>query len=160
MKKGFIGGSFDPITVGHVDMIKRAAALCDELNVAVLVNKDKSCMYTMDQRTEMVKAALAGIGNVSVTEFEGHMPTYVINNHFDVVFRGLRNGTDFDYELVLAQLYAKFYQGKCETVYLMTDPSLSYISSSIVRQNYPFGADVSDWVSPAVLELMNKFSGK
>jgi len=157
MKKGFTGGSFDPITVGHVDMIERAAKLVDKLTVAVLVNKDKTCMFTMDQRVEMVKAATSHIKNVEVTKFDGHMATYVLEHKYDVVFRGLRNESDFDYEIGLAQLYAKFYQGKCETLYLMTDPALSYISSHIVRHNYPLGADVSGWVPKKVLKLMQKY---
>lgn len=157
MKKGFVGGTFDPITVGHVDLIKRAAKLCDKLTVGVLINKDKNCMFDLDQRLEMVKAAVKDIGNVKVVSFDGHMATYVLDNKFDVVFRGLRNAADFEYEIGLSQLYAKFYQGKCDTVYLMTDPALSYICSNIVRQNYSLGADVSGWVSKDVLKLMKRY---
>ena len=157
MKKGFTGGSFDPITVGHVDMIERAAKLVDKLTVAVLVNKEKNCMFTMEQRMEMVQAATSHIPNVAVTAFDGHMPTYVLENDYDVVIRGLRNEADFDYEIGLAQLYDKFFKGKCETVYIMTNPSLSYICSNIVRQNYSFGADVSSWVPESVLKLMKKY---
>ena len=157
MKKGFTCGSFDPITVGHVDMIERAAKLVDKLTVGVLVNKDKTCMFTMDQRVEMVKTAVAHIPNVEVVGFEGHMPTYVLEQGFDMVIRGLRNESDFDYEIGLAQLYGYFFKGKCETVYIMTDPALSYICSNIVRQNYSFGADVSSWVPKSVLKLMKKY---
>lgn len=158
MKKGFIGGSFDPITVGHVDMIERAAKLCDKLTVAVLINKDKTCMFTEEQRMEMVKAATKHIKNVEITSFDGHMATYVLDHKFDVVFRGLRNAADFEYEISLAQLYAKFYNKECDTLYLMTSPEYSYISSSIVRCNFSLGADVSGWVSKDVLKLMKKYS--
>jgi len=160
MKKGFIGGSFDPITVGHLDVIKRAAKLCDKLTVAVLVNKDKQCMFTQEQRLEMLKAACEGLENVEITSFEGHMATYVLDHKYDVVFRGLRSASDFEYEIVLAQLYAKFYNGKCDTVYLMTSPEYSYICSNIVRQNFSLGADVSSWVPKKVLSLMKKYSKK
>lgn len=157
MKKGFIGGSFDPVTVGHTDMIKRASLLCDKLTVAVLVNKDKKCMFDMDQRLEMLKAATKDIKNIEIVSFDGHMATYVLEQGYDVVFRGLRNASDFEYEIGLAQLYADFYKGKCETVYLMTNPAMSYICSNIVRQNYSLGADVSKWVPKDVLKLMKKY---
>lgn len=157
MKKGFTCGSFDPITVGHVDMIERAAKLVDKLTVAVLDNKDKHCMFTMSQRLEMVKAAIPHISNVELIAFDGHMPTFVIDNAYDVVIRGLRNGSDFDYEIGLAQLYAKFFESKCEVIYLMTDPKLSYICSNIVRQNFSFGADIRTWVPEEVLKLMKKY---
>lgn len=158
MKKGFIGGSFDPITVGHVDMIERASKQVDQLTVAILVNKEKNCMFSLDERTKMARAALKNLKNVEITSFEGHMATYVLDNKFDVVFRGLRNASDFEYEIGLSQLYAKFYNGKCDTVYLMTKPEYSYICSNIVRQNFSLGADVSGWVPDSVLELMKKYS--
>ncbi|MCQ2552600.1 MAG: pantetheine-phosphate adenylyltransferase [Clostridia bacterium] len=158
MKKGFIGGSFDPITVGHVDMIERASKQVDQLTVAILINKEKNCMFSLDERTKMARAALKNLKNVEITSFEGHMATYVLDNKFDVVFRGLRNASDFEYEIGLSQLYAKFYNGKCDTVYLMTKPEYSYICSNIVRQNFSLGADVSGWVPDSVLELMKKYS--
>jgi pantetheine-phosphate adenylyltransferase len=157
MKKGFIGGSFDPITVGHLDMIERASKLCDRLTLAVLYNKDKACMFTPEQRVEMVKAATEHIANVDVVYYDGHMPGYVLDNNYDIVFRGLRNVSDFEYEIGIAQLSAHFFKGRCETLYMMTDPKLSYISSHIVRHNYPLGADVSAWVPKAVLKLMKKY---
>ena len=106
----------------------------------------------------MARAALKNLKNVEITSFEGHMATYVLDNKFDVVFRGLRNASDFEYEIGLSQLYAKFYNGKCDTVYLMTKPEYSYICSNIVRQNFSLGADVSGWVPDSVLELMKKYS--
>lgn len=158
MKKGFIGGSFDPITVGHVDIIERAAAKVEKLEVCVLFNQNKDAMFTVDQRVEMVKAAISHLKNVEISSFSGHMPTYVLDNKFDVVFRGLRNAADFEYEIGLAQLYAKFYNKECETMYLMTKPEYSYISSNIVRCNFSLDADVSGWVPAKVLKLMKKFA--
>ena len=158
MKKGFMGGSFDPVTVGHVDIIERAAAQCDKLTVAVLLNKDKNCMFSYEQRAEMLKAATQHLKNVEIISFDGHMPTYVLEHKYDIVFRGLRNAADFEYEIGLAQLYAKFYNKECDTLYLMTKPEYSYISSSIVRINFGLGADVSGWVPAKVLKLMKKYS--
>ncbi|MBQ1907486.1 MAG: pantetheine-phosphate adenylyltransferase [Firmicutes bacterium] len=157
MHKGLVSGSFDPITVGHVEMIERAAKLCDRLDVGVFVNADKSSMFTMDQRVEMIKAAVSHIPNVGIVQCDGHLPRFVLENGYDVMFRGLRNASDFGYEIGLAQIYAKFYNGKAETVYLMTDPNLSYISSSVVRVNFELGADIRDWVPAPVYELMKKY---
>ena len=157
MKKGLVTGSFDPITIGHLDIIERAAKLVDHLDIGVFRNAEKNNMFTMEQRVEMVKAATAHLDNVGVVSCEGHLATYVMENGYDVTFRGLRNESDFGYEISLAQIYAKFYNGKAETVYLMTDPASSYISSSVVRVNYELGADVSDWVPEAVYELMLKY---
>lgn len=160
MRRGLCCGSFDPITVGHEDMIRRSAKLCDHLTVAVLRNLAKTSYFTAEQRLEMVKSALKDVDNVDFIFFDGHLTTYVLEQGYDVVFRGLRSSADFDYEIVLAQLYDKFYNGRCETVYLMTKPELSYISSSIVRENFSFGADVSGWVSDDVLKLMKKYKGE
>ena len=160
MHKGLVSGSFDPLTVGHVEMIERAAKLCDHLDVGVFVNADKTCMFTLEQRIEMIKAAIAHLDNVGIVHCEGHLASFVLENGYDVMFRGLRNATDFGYEIGLAQIYAKFYNGKAETVYLMTDPNLSYISSSVVRVNFELGADVTGWVPDKVYELMKEYKSR
>ena len=157
MHKGLVSGSFDPITVGHVEMIERAARLCDHLDVGVFVNTDKNCMFTLEQRMEMIRAAIRHIPNVGIVHCEGHLAKFVLENGYDVTFRGLRNATDFGYEIGLAQIYAKFYNGKAETVYLMTDPNLSYISSSVVRVNFELGADITGWVPDEVYRLMKRY---
>ena len=157
MKKGLVTGTFDPITIGHIDLIKRAAKLCDELIVGVFENHSKTSMFDLDQRMEMAKAATADLKNVSVVKCDGHLATYVLENGFDVMIRGLRNGSDFEYELPLAQQYDNFFKDKVETIYLMTEPSVSYISSTIVRENFLCGADVSNWVPEKVLQLMKKY---
>ncbi len=156
----FCAGTFDPVTVGHTDIFERASKLCDTLVIGVMRNLAKQSMFTEDQRMEMVRAAVAHIPNAVVTGFDGHMATYVLENEFDFVVRGLRNAGDFNYEIQLAQLYAKFYNGKADTIYLMTDPRYSYISSSIVRENFILGADVSEWVGDKVYELMRSYISK
>jgi pantetheine-phosphate adenylyltransferase len=158
MKKGIYAGSFDPITIGHIDMIERAARLCDSLTVLVIRNYSKSFMFSEEQRVEMIKAATAHIPNLDIKFADGHLATYVLENGYDVSFRGIRNETDFSYEIQLAQIYAKFYNDKAETVYLMTDPRYSYISSSIVKENFRLGADITGWVHPSTLELMKKYT--
>ena len=157
MTKGFCCGTFDPITIGHVDIIERASKLCSKIVVGVVVNYAKASYFTLEERTEMVKAALAHLKNVEVVCFSEHLPTYVINHGFDVIIRGLRNESDFDYEIGLAQLYDHFFKGCCETVYIMTKPEYSYISSTIVRQNFQLGADISGWVTPPVYKLMEQY---
>ena len=160
MKKGFCCGTFDPITVGHVDIIERASKLCEKVVVGVVVNYSKPGYFTMEERTELVKAAVSHLKNVEVISFTEHLPTYVLQHDFDAVIRGLRNESDFGYEISLAQLYDYFFKGKCETVYIMTKPEYAYISSTIVRTNFELGADISGWVTKEVYKLMKKFKNK
>ena len=158
MKKALIAGSYDPVSVGHLDIIRRAAALCDELTVLVIRNYSKQTMFTEEQRIEMIRNAIPDVKNVNIVAADTHLATYVLENGYDCVFRGLRNEKDFNYEIELAQIYAKFYNGKAETVYLMTDPRYSYISSSIIKENFLLGADISGWVDPSTLELMKSYT--
>ena len=160
MKKGFCCGTFDPITVGHVDIIERAAKLCDRLVIGVVVNYAKNSCFSLEERKELVEAAVSHIKNVEVVAFSEHLPTFVKKEGFDVIIRGLRNESDFDYEIGLAQLYDYFLKGSCETIFIMTKPEYSYISSTIVRQNFELGADVSGWVTPPVYKLMKKYKNK
>lgn len=158
MKKGLFAGSFDPVSIGHIDIIRRSAALCDHLTVLVIRNYSKQTMFTEEQRIEMIKAALPEVKNIDIKAVDAHLASYVLENGYDCVFRGLRNEKDFNYEIELAQIYAKFYNGKAETVYLMTDPRYSYISSSIIKENFLLGADISGWVDPSTLELMKSYT--
>lgn len=160
MRKAFCCGTFDPITVGHVDIIERAAKLCDKVVVGVVVNYAKTSYFTLEERAEMVRTALAHVSNVEVVSFSEHLPTYVMREGFDLIIRGLRSAADFDYEIGLAQLYDHFFKGCCETVYIMTKPEYSYISSTIVRQNFELGADISGWVTPPVYKLMKQYKNK
>lgn len=152
--RGIYAGSFDPITVGHIDILERAANLCDELTILVVRNYSKPPMYSEEDRVNMIRLATEHIKNISIDFLNGHLATYVLEKGYDIVYRGLRNSADFDYEIQLAQIYAKYYNGKVETVYLMTGPRYSYISSSIVRENFLLGADVEGWVAPSTLEYM------
>ena len=158
MNKGIYAGSFDPITVGHLDIIKRASKLCDELTILVVRNYSKQMLFTEEERVEMIRQATSGLSNVKIEMLpEGHLATYVLENGYNIVYRGLRNSKDFAYEIDLAQIYAKFYNYKVETVYLMTDPRYSYISSSVVKENFLLNADVSGWVDDSTLKLMKSY---
>ncbi|MCF0150455.1 MAG: pantetheine-phosphate adenylyltransferase [Firmicutes bacterium] len=157
MYKALIAGSFDPVTVGHLDMIRRASRLCKDLTVGVFRNYSKPGMFTVEQRIEMLRACTKDLPNVTVTSFEGHLANYVLANGYDAVIRGLRSGMDFEYELQLSQIYESFYKGRVETLYIMTSPQYSFVTSSVVRENFMLKADVSDWVPDGVLELMNQY---
>lgn len=161
MIRGLCTGSFDPITVGHLDIIRRAANLCDELTIMVVRNYSKKMLFTEDERLLMIRAATKDIPNVRLEMLpEGHLATYVLEHDYDIVYRGLRNAGDFEYEIQLSQIYAKYYNYKVETVYLMTDPRYSYISSSVVRENFLLGADVSGWVDDSTLSIMHDIKNK
>ena len=158
-KKALYAGSFDPVTMGHLDIIRRAAKLCDELVVGVIRNPQKSSMFTEEERIEMIKLSTSGLPNVRVDDFSGLLADYVNSNDFDIVIRGLRGTTDFDSEIQMAQLHSILYNDKVETVFLMTSPEYSFISSSMVKEVYLLDGNVDRLVSREVLEFMNsKFS--
>lgn len=158
-KKALYAGSFDPVTMGHLDIIRRAAKLCDELVVGVIRNPQKSSMFTEEERIEMIKLSTSDLPNVRVGAFSGLLADYVNSNDFDIVIRGLRGTTDFDSEIQMAQLHSILYNDKVETVFLMTSPEYSFISSSMVKEVYLLDGNVDRLVSREVLEFMNsKFS--
>ena len=158
-KKALYAGSFYPVTMGHLDIIRRAAKLCDELVVGVIRNPQKASMFTEEERIEMIKLSTSDLPNVRVDAFSGLLADYVNSNDFDIVIRGLRGTTDFDSEIQMAQLHSILYNDKVETVFLMTSPEYSFISSSMVKEVYLLDGNVDRLVSREVLEFMNsKFS--
>ena len=158
-KKALYAGSFDPVTMGHLDIIRRAAKLCDELVVGVIRNPQKSSMFTEEERIGMIKLSTSDLPNVRDDAFSGLLADYVNSNDFDIVIRGLRGTTDFDSEIQMAQLHSILYNDKVETVFLMTSPEYSFISSSMVKEVYLLDGNVDRLVSREVLEFMNsKFS--
>ncbi len=158
-KKALYAGSFDPVTMGHLDIIRRAAKLCDELVVGVIRNPQKSSMFTEEERIDMIKLSTSELPNVRVDAFSGLLADYVNSNDFDIVIRGLRGAADFDSEIQMAQLHSVLYD-KAETVFLMTSPEHSFISSSMAKEVYSLGGSVDRLVSGEVLELMNRKFGK
>ena len=108
-KKALYAGSFDPITNGHLDIIRRAAKLCDELVVGVVVNPGKNPFFTLEERKKLIEAVTSDIPNVSVGSFSGLLADYVNENNFDIVFRGLRSTSDLDAEMAMAQIFSKNY---------------------------------------------------
>ena len=148
-------GSFDPITNGHLDIIERSAKLFDTLTVAVIDNVSKSSMFSLDERVSIVKESVAHIPNVEVASFSGLLADFVNENDFSAVVRGLRSVTDFDYEITMAQMNDKLFD-KAETVFLMTAPGNSFISSSLIKEVASLGGDVSELVPANVLREIQK----
>ncbi len=157
MVRAIYPGSFDPITYGHIDIARRAAELFDELYVVVMENKRKNYTFTIEERVEMVKECLKGIPNVRVDTFSGLLVEYTTKNKINVVIRGLRAVTDFEYELQMALANKEICNG-VETVFLMTDKNYSFLSSSLVKEVASFGGQVSQWVPEFVeRKLREKF---
>ncbi len=148
-------GSFDPITNGHLDIIKRAAKMYDILTVAVIANVSKKGFFTLEERVDIVRAVTAEIPNVEVEYFSGLLADYVNERGFSAVIRGLRATTDFEYEIQMAQMNARLYTEGTEGVFLMTDPSYSFISSSLIKEVASLGGSVEGLV-PEYTEIKIK----
>ena len=144
-------GSFDPVTTGHLDVIRRAASLFDEVIVAVMHNPAKRGCFPMDERLTLIGKAVAHLPNVSVDAWDGLLADYMRRTGADCVVRGLRAVSDFENEMVMAQVNAQLLPG-LETVFLMTRPEHGCVSSSVVREAASFGADVSAFVPAAIAE--------
>lgn len=153
-------GSFDPLTNGHLNIITRAAKLYDELTIGIIANPSKKSMFCLKEREEMIKEALKDLHNVRVDNFSGLLADYVNENSFDVVVRGLRATMDFEYEIQMAQMNARLFNEKVETVFLMTDPNYSFISSSMIKEVHSLGGSIEGLVPDAILEKMNALINK
>jgi pantetheine-phosphate adenylyltransferase len=148
VRRAVCPGSFDPVTNGHVDVITRAAALYDELVVAVLVNPGKAGLFDVDERTEMLRSAVAGLPNVTVDRFQGLLVDWCRSHDVPVIVKGLRAVGDFEYELQMAQMNREL--AGIETLFVPTAPQVGHLSSSLVKQIARFGGDVSSLVPAAV----------
>ncbi len=156
IKKVLYAGSFDPVTNGHLDLINRAAKLGDHLIVGVIENHSKKAFFTVEERKDMIIAATSHIPNIEVDDFSGLLADYVKQNNIDVVVRGLRATMDFEYEIQMAQMNARLYNNDVETIFLMTSPDYSFVSSSIVKEVFMLGGEIKGLVPDKVLEYMEK----
>jgi len=141
-------GSFDPVTLGHLDVIGRAAALVDEVVVAVGSNMSKRAWFTPEERVVMLREACAEWSNVVVTLFDGLLVDFCRSAGAAAIAKGLRSAADFDYELPMAQMNARL--GGVDTLFVPTSPQWSFVSSSLVREVAGLGGDVTDFLTPAV----------
>ena len=148
---GLYPGTFDPVTLGHTDIIRRGAKLVDRLIIGVTTNPSKDPMFTPEERMDMVRAEVAGlgIGNVEVIGFNALLMKFAEKVGASVIVRGLRAVADFEYEYQMAGMNQQINSG-IETVFLMADVSLQPIASKLVKEIALFGGDVAPFVSPAV----------
>ena len=161
MKRAVYPGSFDPMTYGHLDIIRRSAEMFDELIVAVLVNNEKNALFSVEERVKILQKATEGMPNVTVDSFSGLLINYAAEKNLHVAVRGLRAITDFEYELQMSQTNRMLSDGKLDTIYLNTSLQYSYLSSSSVKEIAAFGGDVSKCVPDYVAALLQeKFAGR
>ena len=159
MKAAIYPGSFDPVTYGHLDVIRRAAEIFDELTVSVLNNKLKTPLFSVEERVKILQEAVKDIPNVKVESFSGLLVDYAKSRNVHVVIRGLRAITDFEYELQNAQTNAKLSNGALDTVFLTTSLEYAYFSSSSVKEIASFNGDISMCVPDFVAELVRQKFG-
>lgn len=155
MLRAVYPGSFDPVTFGHLDIITRSAKLVDELIVGVLVNNAKSPLFSVEERVKILEKTVENIPNVKVIPFEGLLVEFVRKMEAQMVVRGLRAITDFEYELQMAQTNHKL-EPELETIFLTTSLEYSYLSSSTVKEVVAFGGDISQFVPHIVIERMQE----
>ena len=144
-------GTFDPVTMGHVDVVRRAAPLFDEIVIAIGVNTAKKTLFSLEKRTEWLKRTFSDLPNIRIEHYEGLTVNFCESVGAKYLLRGLRNGTDFDYEAHIAQLN-KSLDSKIETVFMMTSPEFSFISSTLVRDLVIHNGDYQPYV-PNSIEL-------
>ena len=154
MKAAIYPGSFDPVTYGHLDVIKRASKIFDELTVSVLNNKVKTPLFSVEERVNILQEALKDVPNVKVESFSGLLVDYAKSRNVHVVLRGLRAITDFEYELQNAQTNVKLSNGELDTIFLTTSLEYAYLSSSSVKEIASFNGDISMCVPEFVEELV------
>ncbi|MBQ5446138.1 MAG: pantetheine-phosphate adenylyltransferase [Lachnospiraceae bacterium] len=154
MKIGIYPGSFDPVTKGHLDIIRRSSKMVDVLIVAVLKNNSKSPLFSVEERVSMLKEVTKDISNVQIDSFSGLLVDYARKNNASIIVRGLRAVTDFEYELQMSQTN-RIMDSDVDTIFLTTSLEYAYLSSSTVKEVAMYGGDVSKFVPEYVADKIN-----
>ncbi|MGI6110273.1 MAG: pantetheine-phosphate adenylyltransferase [Eubacteriaceae bacterium] len=150
MKTVVYPGSFDPITTGHLDIIRRASQLFDKVVIVIMKNVEKKGLFTYNERRELVGEAIRDMENVECCTSRGLLTDFLRANDLHYIIKGIRNSADFLYELDMDRFNKQLYP-ECETMYLAAEPDQVWVSSSAVRELISYGADISPYVPPAVL---------
>ncbi|MFR9805750.1 pantetheine-phosphate adenylyltransferase [Pseudonocardia sp. RS010] len=148
MRRAVCPGSFDPVTLGHLDVISRAAGLFDEVVVAVLINKKKQGLFSVEERIAMLEEVTVDLPNVRADSFHGLLVDYCREHDIRAIVKGLRAVTDFDYELQMAQMNQRL--SGVDTLFMSTNPEFSFLSSSLVKEVATYGGDVAHLLPPSV----------
>lgn len=151
--KFIYSGSFDPVTIGHADIIKRASALCGNLTVAVLSNTTKQPMFSVEDRIEMLTEVCAGMKNIEIMSFDGLYKELIKETHADVIVRGVRNLDDFEYGMQSCAYFNNFIPG-CETILIPSRPEYLYVSSTLVREHLLLGGSVEGLVPDCIRDIV------
>ncbi|MTD55356.1 pantetheine-phosphate adenylyltransferase [Amycolatopsis pithecellobii] len=152
MVRAVCPGSYDPVTNGHLDIIERSSKLFDEVVVAVLINKSKKGLFTIDERLEMLTEITRGLPNVRVDSWHGLLVDYCRNHGIGAIAKGLRSVSDFDYELQMAQMNREL--SGVETLLMSNNPQYGFVSSSLVKEIANYGGDVKNLVPGVVFERL------
>jgi len=152
MKVAVYPGSFDPITLGHMDIILRASKVFDKVVVAVLKNVEKKGLFSIEERVEMIRTLVAKYDNIEVVSFQGLLVDFMASIDARIIIKGLRVGLDFDYELQMAHMNRTLSKSQVETVLMMASTEYSYISSSSVREILHFQGEIQGFVPEEILE--------
>lgn len=154
LRRAVCPGSFDPVTNGHLDIIARASRLYDEVYVAVMINKSKQGLFSIEERIALIEEVTADYGNVRVEAFHGLLVDFCKQRDIPAIVKGLRAVSDFDYELQMAQMNNGL--SGVETLFVPTNPTYSFLSSSLVKEVAQWGGDVAHLLPPVVLEALKK----
>lgn len=154
MKRAVYPGSFDPMTLGHLDIIRRAAPMFDELTVAVLNNTQKTPLFSVEERVNILEKATLELPNVKISSFSGLLIDYCRENGFHIAVRGLRAITDFEYELQIAQANRQMSKDALDTIFLTTSLEYAYLSSTSVKEFASFNGDISQCVPEWEAEMI------
>ena len=159
MATAFYPGTFDPVTLGHVDLIRRAAKLFDEVIVGVAGNRDKSPLFTLEERVALLEQVVSGMENVRVIGFNNLLIDCVREQNADTILRGLRAVSDFEYEFQLAAMNRHLDPG-IETTFLTPAESYAFLSSTLIKEVASLGGDVSEFVPQQVMKALERVYGK